>query len=364
MQRTRFLDLRLSRLPAALGLCQGDTLQLANYVNASQERLITAKEAGDAGWYGSWAEVRYNVSRQSPYLTTDRHIARLELMDVCGNPLPLNNQFYEYMQFGAGREPHHWMNRGGYCGFWNNNISAYQRNNVVTFWDLLPGGRTVRIFAANNADLDGAHRVLLQGLDQNGSVVYSQDGTANVVGVFVILTSPFVDSPVQFSQITGIQKDVTAGPVQFFQVDSTGNQADLHYMDPGETTALYRRYYLNHLPPNCCWRGTTNPCQQPVLGPQFVQVSAMAKLELIPVTTDTDYTLIQSKEAIINECEAIRYMGMDNESAQMMAKSKHNDAIRLLIGEMTHRLGKNTPSVSFKPFGSADLRRQKIGYQI
>lgn len=354
MQRLRFYDLRLSRLPTSLGLCQGDTLQLANYVNSAQERLLNAKESGDEGWYGTFAEVRFDVSRENPYITCPREIARLEMIDVCHKPVVLNNQWAEYIQWGAGRQPDRWQNGGAGCGFWGNRVQGYTRNNAVTFQDLVPGN-TIRIFATDPADLDGSHRVLLQGLDMNGQVIYSTDGTTRVVGVFVTLTAPFVDSPLPFSQITGIQKDQTTGTVQFFQINpATGNQYPLHTMEPSEKTASYRRYYLKHLPVNCCHSNYPNPCKPLPTGiSQHVQVSAMAKLDLVPVTCDTDYTLISSAEAIINECEAIRYEGMDKAINHQMADRKHRMAIRLLIGELAHRIGIKDVAVSFAPFGSA-----------
>ena len=248
MQRLRGVDLRMSRLPNVLGLCSGDAPQIFQYVNSAQERLLTAKEAGDEGWWGTWAEVAFNVSNRNPFITTPREIARLEMIDVCGRPIQLNNQFFEYLQFGAGRSPRRWQNGGGACGFWRNRCQAFMRNNAVTFEDLLPTPQTIRIFAADPADTDGTHRVLLQGLDANGQVVYSQDGQNQVVGIFLTLTAPFVDSPFPFSQLTGIQKDVTAGQVQFFQVDpTTAVQNALHTMEPSEETALYRRYYRTFL---------------------------------------------------------------------------------------------------------------------
>jgi hypothetical protein len=362
MRRLRLYDIRLSRLPDRLGLCTGDLPQLCTYINAAQERLLTAKESGSEGWWGSWAEVRFNVSNSNPFITTPREIARLEMIDVCGQPIQLNNQFFEYMQFGAGRSPRRWQNSGGFCGFWRNRCQAYTRNNAITFDELLPTPQIIRVFSSDPADTDGTHRVLLQGMDANGAVVYSQDGNSQVMGVFLTLNAPFVDSPFPLSRITGIQKDITAGQLQFFQVDpTTGVQNNLHTMEPGEQTALYRRYYLNRLPFNCC-QSAPNPCQPlPPSVSRFVQVTAMAKLELIPVTTDTDYLLISSAEAVINECESIRYEGMDNATAAGMADRKHRKALGLLNGQLSHYLGIDQPAVNFKPFGDASLERVAIG---
>lgn len=353
MQRLRLYDIRLSRLPDRLGLCTADIPQLCTFINSAQERLITCRESGDEGWWGSWAEIAFNVSRATPYITMPREVARMEMVAVCRTPVPVNNQFFEYLQFGAGRQPRLW---GHGCGFWANDVQVYSRNNVVTFQDLdtTTSPQIIRVYSSDALDSDGTHRVLIQGADANGTVVTSQDGLNRVQGIFVTIDSPFVDTPFAFSSITGIQKDVTFGQVQFFQVDpTTGAQVALHTMEPSEQTALYRRYYLGDLPCNCC--------HNPNILPHQVQVTALVKLELIPVTTDTDYCLIQSKEAIINECMAIRHESMDNTNSMMMADREHRQAIRLLNGQLSHYLGKDTVAVSFHPFGSARLEHQRIG---
>lgn len=356
MQRLRLYDLRLSRLPDRLGLCTADTPQLCTYINSAQERLLMCRESGDEGWFGTWAEIAFNTSRTTPYITMPREVARMEMVAVCRRPVPVNNQFFEYLQFGAGRQPRLWP---GGCGFLPNDVQVYSRNNVITFQDLdtTTSPQIIRVYSSDALDTDGTHRVLIQGMDASGNVVTSQDGLNRVQGIFLTIDSPFVDTPFPFSQITGIQKDVTIGQIQFFQVDpTTGAQAALHTMEPSEQTALYRRYYLGDLPINCC--------HNPLLLPHQVQVTALVKLDLIPVTTDTDYCLIQSKEAIINECEAIRYEGIDHANSHAMADRKHRQAIRSLNGQLAHFIGKDTVAVNFSPFGSARLENQKIGTLI
>lgn len=353
MQRLRLYDLRLSRLPERVGLCQGDLPQLCNYINSAQERLITCKEAGDEGWWGTWAEIGFTVSRTTPYITLPREGARLELANICQRPVPLNNQFYEYLEFGNGRLPR--LRQGAN---WWPLTQVMTRNNVITFQDLnTTTPQLIQIYATNAADMDGTHRVLIQGTNAQGDVVYSQDGNTPVTGIFVTLASPFVLTPFPFATITGIQKDITSGPVQFFQMDPTTSVAStLHQMEPTEQTALYRRYYFDALPCNCC--------HNPGVNSTTVVATAIVKLELIPVSVDTDYTLIQSKEAIINECESIRYEGMDKAVAAELANRKHSMAVRYLNGELTHRIGLDTPAVNFAPFGSARLSRQSIGTMI
>jgi hypothetical protein len=351
--KLRLYDLKQSGLPAALGMCAENTNGLASIVNAAQRRLLYAKESGEEGWWSTFAEIRFQASRATPYITMSREIARLELIDVCGCPVPLRNSFYEYLQYGNGRMPNlsPWRN-------WNRYTQGFTRNNAVTFVDPLPAPNPffLKIFITNAADASGALRILLQGTDSTGSTIYTQDGYNPTVGQFVPFAFPFAIAPMEMSSITGIQKDVTAGAIQIFQSDPAGVIPDklLLTMEPGETTANYRRYYLDHLP---CWC-----CQPPPSSvPQPVTVNAIAKLDLVPVAVDTDTCLIQNQEALILECQAVRMSKMDTQSAAQKAAEYHQEAIRLLNGELTHFLGKDNVAVRFSPFGSADLRRVRIG---
>ncbi len=348
--RLRLYDLRTGEMPESCGMCASDIVSVANRVNRAQTRLIQAKEAGDEGWVGSFAEVTFFVSRGQPYITCPREISRIEMLDVDRRPVPLRNPFFEYLQFGNGRMPkcHPWSR-------WCNVQEAYTRNNVVTFVDPSPALNPflIKMVCLNPVDTGGVLRALIQGNDSVGNVIYSMDGTNNVTGQFVPFASPFVFTPQTYSTITGIQKDVTAGQVQFFQSDPAGVLPDLLLltMDPGETVAGYRRYFIDPLP--CKFiPGTTTP--------QPVEVKAIVKLAMIPVVVDTDYLIIQSAEAIINECQAIRYDGIDSANASSKYEEKHREAIRLLIGEITDVYGKNTASIQFSPFGSARLEKIRI----
>lgn len=311
------------------------------------------REAGPDGWYGTWAEIAFNVSRDEPYITLPREIARLELINVCDRPTPIQNQFYEYLQFGNGRMPKQFAS----C-YRNRLLTSYSRNNAVTFTDISDTPQLIRVYATNAADEGVDKRVLIQGLDSNDNIVYTQGSFSSTSGVYLTLAAPFATTTTQFNHITGIQKDKTVGPVQVYQVDpSTGAEVLLLTMDGSETTAWYRRYYFDSLPRGCCPApGATDET--------LVQVKAIAKLELIPVAIDPDYCLIQNLEAIIEECTSLRYSEVDSMEAKAMAKEKHKEAIGYLQGELQHYLGNDQPAIQVLPFGSARLERQKIGTLI
>lgn len=345
--RLRLFDLRNSDLPELIGSCSSDLPRIRNAVNRAQERLIFASESGDEGWNGSWGEMQFAVSRDNPYLTLPREVARLEKLTLCNRPIDVHAMPFEYLKFGNGRMAQ--------CNYWRNcqMPQAYARNNAITFTDLTNAPQRIAVYFSDPAD--NGRRVLIQGTDNNGNTIYSQDGLFQVSGEYVVLAPPFVMTTAQVGSITGIQKDVTSGPIQIFQVDpATAAQTLLLTMQAGEEVASYRRYFFNPLQFACCpTAGQTTPSP--------LNVTALVKFEPIPVVADADYLLLTCREAIIAEAQAIRYEGIDTPTAKSMMVFHHKAAIRYLNAELSHVNGLNLPDAQVKVFGSARLERQKIG---
>lgn len=347
MQRTRLYDLRMSRAAQAVGLCKADLSRIADMANSAQRRLLLDRSAGDEGWWGTWAEMAFSVSTSNPYITTPRDVARLEQVVICNEPVLVHNQFFEYIQLGNGRLP---KTCRGDC---YKPLSVLSRNTVPTFADLSGKPRTIRMYPTDPLDYDNK-RVLIQGTDTADVPITSMDGRYQIKGIYSTLGTPFIDTTVEFNSITGIQKDMTYGQVQIFEVDpATGTQNLILIMEPTEQTAWYRRYYLSNLPSKCCG-GTTGT----------VEVRAIVKLDLIPATADQDYLLIGNIEALIHEMQAIRYSEMDSADARENESYHHAEAVRLLIGESQHYLGKQDVEVRLNLFGTATLERHKIGTMI
>lgn len=344
MQRPRFYDCRISGLAQAVGLCATDTVGLAAYVNEAQERLINDPLAPDEGWWGGWVRMAFNVTQASPNIITPQEVSRIILMDVCKHPTRINNEFYEYLEFGRGFQPSGCCNTARTC----QGLAAFERETVVTFTPLLSTPQIIRAYAADPNDVGRA--VLVQGEDSNAKTIWYVDSTTGKSGrgEAMYLNTPFVDSANQFSKITGIQKNKTFGEVQFYQVDpTTGAETALVVMQPGEETAQYRKYYVNGLPLNCC--GTTP-----------IQVLAMCKLDFVAVEVDSDYLLIASVPALIDECMSIRYGRMDVPGAQDMADKKHASALRILFGQLDNKLGKERTAIQRHIFGSDRLKTQPV----
>lgn len=311
------------------------------------ERLV--KAGGETGWWGTWVKMAFNVDPEFPYITVPRHVARLINISICKNPVRVQNQFYEYLEYGIGPQP-------SSCGCLLQ--EAFDRGTFPTMKDLdnTTNKKCLRFFLTDQRDTD--KRILIQGIDTNGTVLRSLDNGIDLDGVYVRLNPPFVDTEFLFganslSKITGIQKAITVGDVRLYEVDTvTGASVALSIFEPSEETTAYRRYYLNGLPAYCCAGQTT------------VQVTAMAKLEFVPVTVDQDWLVISNIPALKLACEAVRYSEMDNPQAFQMSDRKWKEAVKVLRQEQDHYLGKERPAIRFSPFGHDTLECAGIGQLI
>lgn len=331
-----------------VGICQGDLASTAAIVNLAQERLIMDPMAPEEGWWGGWVKMVFNVQAVSlsAFIVTPHDIARIILLDVCQKPIRIRNGFYEYLEFGIGLQPNQCTPQ--VCS--PATMQAFERDTVATLHDFSGAAKVLRAYPGNNADL--GKRIVFQGPDQNGVQVLGVDPTSHtaILGETVFLQAPFSTTINQFSGIVGIQKDATLEPVQVFMVDPvTGAQTLLTSMEPNETTAQYRRYFLNGLPCGCC---------QSLASP--VQVSAQCKLDFVPAFADSDYLIIQSIPALIEEVQSIRYSRMDATQAPALEAKHHAKALAILNGQLDHFLGKVNTAVTVPLFGSDRLKPQPV----
>jgi hypothetical protein len=336
-----------SRGPKAVGLCNSDIDGCAAIVNEITQRLLLDPLQPDEGWFGTWARMAFNVDHSNPYITTPRDFARITAMDVCKKPVLIRNEWYEFLDFGTGLRPAG-CSGNALC----ENLMAFQRGGVggtvVSAYDFKPPNKIIRIYMTNAADA-GKH-VLIQGKDQSGAPVTSTDGTSVFQGEFLTLASPFVEGSEELSELTGIQKDVTVGQVQIFQVDTnTQEQSLLTIMEATEEVASYSRIFLNGLPNGCCGTGCNS-----------VAVEAMVKLDFVPVRVTTDYILIPCLPAYIEEAQCIRFEGMDSARAKQMAAQHHSKALSFLGGQMDHMIGKQRVSIGVPLWNQDRLCRQPV----
>lgn len=320
---------------------------VAALANDAMMRLLTDPDAPDEGWLGGSAVMAFNVVavNNAAYLITPRNVARLILMDVCQKPIFIRNGFYEYLRFGRGLEPKQFE-----CNC-SSPLAAYERDNSPTLQDFPATPQFVRIYPTNQSD--AGRRVVIQGADQNGMPVLGVDSVTQqaIEGESLFLQFPFVQTANQFTgPLGGIIKDTTLGQVTFFAVDPvSGAQTTLSTMQPNETTASYRRYLINGLPANCC-NSTTGQ----------IQVSAQAKLDFVPVASDSDTLFLPNIPAILEEIASQKYSFMDAANAPALQSKHHATALKLLNGQLDHVYGKINTAIRVSLWGSDRLRPQPI----
>lgn len=329
-------DIQASSIPGAVGLCASDLPSILKGANEVIQRLLVAPELGDAGWHGTYAKAVFTINPSNPYVTTPRDVARLQDIDICNQPIKVENQFWEFLLFGEGlKKPS--CTLGSQCG----EMRALDRGTVSTWVDI-PAGNTVRVYLTNAADKN--KRVFFKAIDSNNNPVYTINNGVQVNGFFVSLDAPFASSLYAMSAggILGIQKDTTLGPVSIYGVDTAGAQTLLVTLAPNENNPSFRRYFLSNLPSQCFQCGSPTGT---------VQMTAMAQLEYVPATCDTDYLLIGNLPAIKSEWMAMRLESVDNPKTKAEARAHHKDAIRYLQGELIRYEGKSRPALGFHPFG-------------
>lgn len=347
MSRLTVRDIRLSRIPQTCGVNPEDLPGVCSLLNEAGERLV--KAGGESGWWGGWAKMLFNVDINNPYITAPREVARIINLDICRNPVRIQNQFYEYLDFGYGLQ----RDFVGVNGCSTNKCcqfeEAYDRGTFPTTVDITSGMK-LRVYLTNTQD--AKKRLFYTGKDTNGQRITSVDNAIQVDGAFISFDNPFADGAYMLSELTGIQKDTTLGAIQLVGVTAAGVETVLATLQPTERNTSYRRYFLNGLPTQCADCDSVNG---------IVQVSAISKLEFIPVSNDTDFLLIGNIPALKRECLAVRYSEMDTTAAAQLELKNHAQAIQILNEELTHYLGRSQPAVHFAPFGNATLQKAGLG---
>lgn len=327
-----------------VGFCNTDITRISADINRSQEILIPL--FGDTGPVGGWVRVVWNVDREDPFISLPPTIARIINLDVCRTPVRVNNEWIEFLWGSMVRLQDV---QSANCGC--PTMQAFDRGNFPTAYDIPEGSNSLlRVYTTDARD-NGVQIFFAGAKDQNGTFIY-EDGQN---GCYLTYASPFATTSFIVTEFAGVQKTRTYGDIILKAVDATtGEETLLARFTRDEVNPTYRRYLLTGLPTNCCNADD----------PETVQVTALAKLEVMPVVRPTDFLIIQSKEALILQAQANRLDGADGLANAAQAENYHNRAVRQLQWELKHWAGPYNPAVVVAPFGTATLARQSVGYLV
>src|SRR6185503_20879850 len=104
-------------------------------------------------------------------------VARAEVINLCTYPVPIQNQFYEYLRWGFGRFPKPTLaNTSKRCA----PLVTYARGRFPLFKDVVGSDKKIRAYMTDPAD--AGKRVLIGYKDGNGIPVRTLDGVVQVDG--------------------------------------------------------------------------------------------------------------------------------------------------------------------------------------
>lgn len=330
--------------------------RIAGSCSTSQDWLDLLNDAvrmlmnrGD--FYGSVQKMKACI--YNGCITWPRGVLTPLALNMCRGSVPLVNHWYEYDRIQRGDLLDYFA--AGCCG----TLSGVDGDTSPVFNPIScasgSDGVYIRFYPTDPTDV--GKLVTVFGMDSNGTDLRSTypDGTVQD-GIQVSLTLPFATLDVTgiaprnmptLRHIYRIIKEVTTGPVYGYQYDAVNDVLlDLAIYAPNETNPAYR---TTHLRGGCSGTAcSTNP----------QQITALVKLEFVPVVNDNDLVQIDNLDAIAQMMQAIK---LDDAYDPDQKRKMEAEAIRELNLELRTRLPVDQIPIELSPFGTALPCRHGVG---
>lgn len=307
-----------------LGDCRATIARVLNVTSASAQVVTYLNEATQRLLYkGKWpgTYMRYRICVNDGCITWPRQIETIEAIAIGGSPASIRNGWFEFYPMGPGIESANCSCTSATESCSGGALGLKDRMSAVAFDDIIPSGKKIRVYADLNEAVGS--QILLQGYDDTGNWILTNDGATN--GELVTISTTPQDTVNYFSALTGVQKPVTNGSVRLYELTEIGGALKaLAVYEPDETRPEYRRSLVTGL---CASDDGT--CDK-------TSVEVMAKLRFIPVANDTDWVMIGNLPAL--KCEVMAILKEERnlipEAAVYSAK-----AVELLRDELKHWMG-------------------------
>jgi len=295
--RVTLADAKNSRIPSQIGECPPADRFLA-LLNEAQERLIYCGK-----WWGTVQKWRFCATDGCVALPSQ--FATLEAVAVCGRPIAVRDQFYEFLENGFGIRGQSVINItnssgtmtgspagsccggvAGVCGI----AEALYRGHYPTFADIQPTGKQLQLVCDRLTDV--GKPVLCLGYDDNNNWIRTlQNGVVSDGEVVSLSQAPGTNSVNNFSTVTDLQPPQNLdGQWWLYEYTVAGGAQRLigqyQYYDVRPTFA---RYFFPAILPTV---------GQPPGSCSQILVEALVKLEFIPAKRDTDYLIIGNLPAL------------------------------------------------------------------
>lgn len=308
----------------------------ADYCNAAARKAL---RRGD--WPGTVVPIHVCVKRGC--VVWPRYVAHVRKLNLCGQPVSIRNQWYEYL---SGRDRECWWGWIGSCwGDYGMNAKGYSPVHTDIFGD----GRTVRAYHQLASDL--GKTITIFGLDNNNQPLRRNNGDGTWSdGITLRFQLPYVETAQYVRAIHRIVKDETQGNITLFAYDSVNLVLeDLAVYEPSETNPEYEKYQLSI--PGCVASTTgTTDCST------SRSVVALVKLKFIPAKVDTDLVYIQNPEALKLFIQSIKSGEAGDREA---AIGYEKDAIRELNLDIYNQDQDDQTSIDLGELGGSSIGSQR-----
>lgn len=301
-----------------------------DYINRGQEELLN---------YGRWVgtRVRYRVCSDGGFVVWPRAIGSVEAMRICGFPVILHNEWFEFQDFTTSNYSYgaYGIDSQGWLGGVGPAI-AIDQQEVISFAELCGSGnpKRLKVYAFSN-EAAGA-RILFQGYDANGQWIRTNDVTEGWTdGEFVSINAAGPQTTINtFTSWVGVQKPVTNNRIMVTELDTvTALERTLANYESDETSPSYRR---NKIPSLFCNQFANAQI------PRSVPIEVIGKQRFIPATTPRSYLMLSSASAIVQMAIAI----YRRENGDVVGGEEYEQkAVQILDNELSSWIGQGTMQV-------------------
>lgn len=285
--------------------------RVAEYVNRAQEILLY-----EGKWVGTFG--RFRICIKDSCITWSREIETIETYAINDFPGTVRGFWYEYLPGGYG------IQDSGDC----NGDQLIDRGNAVSYDD--PDGGSTKILSlyahGTESATTKATGVIIQFYDSNGQWVRSQNSSGQWIDgetLTIPAAGAYTDSvnTVSKASLIRIIKPKTNDFLRLYEKDSaSGILKELGIYHPSEEIPVYRR----SLVPGLSNSGNAT-CE-------YQSIEVGAKLRHIPVENDNDFLLIDSLQALILACKAVK---KDEDNLPDESLIYQGKAIRLLDKQLS-----------------------------
>jgi hypothetical protein len=336
-------EAKASTLADIASACPSST-KFVEYVNQAARQLLTR-----GNWMNTVQKIR--ICSYTGCIVWPRWVELPLAVMACGSNITLKGNWFEFMPVDGGDlrsvawqfGPSGGAALGGTLGY--SAIAAVNQTYTPVQREIVGhDGQYLRAYLTRNADIGKTLTVF--GVDQYGQTIRTThpDGVYKD-GVVITLAKPFAGTSMKVKAITRVLKDRTAGMVNLYQYDATGDQLiDCALYEPSEMNPIYQRTVVNAGIYNR-WLGSggNGECCA-------VPYTALVKMKFIPAYHDEDAILIDNLDALKLMITAIK-MG---DAGDIASKRQYElDAVREMNLQLRNIMPQDQIPVSVNPFGKA-----------